>query len=90
MTTGSGVCQRFAEPDAVGEAVGGNEAHPGAAVGERQHREVPSGSVLGIQRGVSLLGEPGIEFFARPGRRHDLELGLTAGRDPAMAAERQR
>ena len=28
---------------------------PGAAVGERQHREVPSGSVLGIQWGVGLL-----------------------------------
>ena len=62
---------------------------PGAAVGERQHREVPSGSVLGIQGGVGLLAEPGVEFFARPRRRDDLEFGLTAGRDPAMAAERQ-
>ena len=55
-----------------------DQAHPGAAVGERQHREVPSGPVLGIQRGAGLLIEPGVEFFTRA-RRRDFQLGLTAG-----------
>ena len=89
VVAGSRVRQRFAQPDAVGEAMGDDQAHSRAAVGEREHREVPSGSVLGIQRGVGLLAEPGVEFFTRPRRRDDLEVGLTAGRDPAMAAERQ-
>ena len=68
----------------------GDQAHPGAAVGERQHREVPSGSVLGIQCGVGLLAEPGVEFFTRPRCRNDFQLGLITGRDPAVAAERKR
>ena len=62
---------------------------PGATVGERQYREVPSGSVLGIQWGVGLLVDPGVEFSTRAGGR-DLEFGLIAGRDPAMAAKWQR
>src|SRR6185369_6633490 len=49
--------------------MGGNEAHPGATVGERQYREVPSGSVLGIQWRVGLLVDPGVEFSTRAGRR---------------------
>ena len=79
--------QRQAPSDAISEAMRYDEAHPRAAVGERQHRKVPSGSVLGIQGDVGLLAQPGVEFLPRP-RRGDLELVLIAGRDPAMPAER--
>jgi hypothetical protein len=67
-----------------------DQAHPGTAVGEREHRKVPSGSMLGIERRVGLLAEPGVEFFAWPRRRDDLDGGQSAGRDPTMAPERQR
>ena len=59
--------------------MGGDQAHPDAAVGEGEHREVPSGSVLGIQWGVGLLVKPGVEFFARARGRDDLQFGLIAG-----------
>ena len=79
-------CQ--APSDAIGEAMRNDEAHPRAAISKREHRKVPSGSVLGIQGDVGLLAQPGVEFLSRP-RRGDLELVLIAGRDPAMPAERQ-
>ena len=40
--------QRLAEADAVGEAMRDDQAHYRTAIGEGQHREVPSSSVLGI------------------------------------------
>ena len=86
---GGRVHQRLAQPDGVGEAMGGDQAHPGAAVGERQHRKVPSGSTLGIQRGKGLLVQPGVELFTRARRLDDLQLGLIARADPAMPPERQ-
>jgi hypothetical protein len=66
------------------------QTHPGAAVGERKHREVPFGSVFGVQRGAGLFAQPCVELFARPRRLNDFQIGLTASRDPAVAGERQR
>ena len=65
-----------------------DQAQSRAAVGERQHREVPTGSVLGIKRSVGLLGQPGVELLARPRCRDDLQLGLVDGSHPAVPAER--
>ena len=78
-----------AESDAVDQAMRRHEAHPGAAVGERKHREVPSRSALGIQRSFGLPGQPGVEFFTRA-RHRDFERGLVDACNPAMPAERQR
>lgn len=37
-----------------------------------------------------MFAEPLVQFRAWPGSPYDLEVGLTGGPDPAMAAERQR
>jgi hypothetical protein len=55
--------------------MGDDQAHPGAAVGEREHCKVPSGSVLAIQWGVDLLFEPGVECLTRSRHFNDLDVG---------------
>src|SRR5689334_2661417 len=67
-----------------------DQAHHRTAVGERQHRKVPSGSVLGVRPLAGLLAAPSVDLAARPSCVDDLEAGLIVGRYPAMAAERQR
>src|SRR5262245_27893317 len=67
-----------------------DQAHPGPAVGEWKNREVPAGAVLGVQRCGGLVGEPGVEFFARPGRWDELDVRRVAAHHPAVAAEWQR
>ena len=45
---------------------------------------------IGVQAGVGLLAQPGVEFGTRPGILDDLQVRLVGGRHPAMASERQR
>ncbi|SON63653.1 hypothetical protein MSIMFI_05184 [Mycobacterium simulans] len=56
-----------------------DQAYARAAVGERQHREVPGGPVFGIHGRAGLLGEPSVELGPRPRRRDDLEFGHAIG-----------
>ena len=75
LATDSRIGQRLAESDAVGEAMGDDEADPRAAVGERENGEVPFGSVLGIQGGVGLVVQLRVEFFTGTGTLDDLDVG---------------
>ena len=69
------------------DGVGLCEALADAACGYDNAIDWPAaGSVLGIDGGVGLLVEPGVEFFTRPRPFDDLEVELIAGCDPAMAA----
>jgi hypothetical protein len=54
-----GIGQRLQQAEAVAEAMWDEQAHPGAAVGERERRKVPYGSVLAIQWGLDLLALAG-------------------------------